>query len=269
VDVGEPRTEEDYLFDSGSDLGAEHVGHLESLLDDPTTRWLEGTGIGPGHHCLEIGAGSGSIARWLAERVVPGGRVVATDVATEQIARHPGVEIHRGDITEGVPPGGPFDLIHARLVLTHLPQRERVLTELVRALAPGGWLVLGELTPRPPRVLAAPRSSDRELFERMQHLSMDVVSPAGGISFQWGAEVPDRMAREGLEEVRATEWSRTNVGGDHGCLLHRNLNLQADAPLRAAGATEEELARYRELMLDPGFTAWFYQFVCTRGRRPV
>jgi hypothetical protein len=39
--------------------------------------------------------------------------------------------------------------------------------------------------------------------------------------------------------------------------------------LRQAGATAEELTRYRELMRDPGFRAWFYQFVCTRGRKSV
>lgn len=269
VPTGGIASEEDYLFDSGSDLRAEHVGHLEAMLDPVSTQLLAETGVGPGEHCLEIGAGSGSIACWLADRVGLEGRVVATDLATEQIARHPGVEVHRSDITEELPPGGPFDLIHARIVLTHLPQREQVLTELVRALRPGGWLVLGDLTPRRPEVLAAPWPSDRELFERMQHLSMDVVSPAGGISWEWAREVPERMAHEGLEEVQAADWCRTSAGGDHVCLLHRNLNIQADAPLRAAGAAEEELVRYRELMLDQGFTAWFYQVMYTRGRRPV
>ena len=35
-----------------------------------------------------------------------------------------------------------YDLIHARLVLTHLPQRRDVLARLVQALRPDGWLVI-------------------------------------------------------------------------------------------------------------------------------
>jgi 2-polyprenyl-3-methyl-5-hydroxy-6-metoxy-1,4-benzoquinol methylase len=39
-------------------------------------------------------------------------------------------------------PAGRYDLIHARLVLSHLPQRRDVLARLVQALRPGGWLVV-------------------------------------------------------------------------------------------------------------------------------
>ena len=39
--------------------------------------------------------------------------------------------------------------------------------------------------------------------------------------------------------------------------------------LREAGATTAQLTRYRELLLDPSFMAWFYEFVCVRGRRPA
>jgi trans-aconitate methyltransferase len=38
-------------------------------------------------------------------------------------------------------PEASFDLIHARLVLVHLPEREKVLARLMAALKPGGWLV--------------------------------------------------------------------------------------------------------------------------------
>lgn len=260
---------EDYLFDTGSDLGAEHMAHLERLLDEPTTRWLEPTGIGPGWRCLEIGAGGGSIARWMTDRVGETGSVVATEVEPKRVQDLPGVQLHRSDITEGLPVDGPFDLIHARLVLMHLPQRAKVLAELARALAPGGWLVLSEFSDRPMHVIAAPDPTDRELFERIQYLSTDVVSPAGGLSWQWAAEVPERMIEAGLVDVQALEHSQTTSGGADGCLLHRNVNMQAEAPLLQAGASPAELERYRALMLDSHFTAWFNQLICTRGRSPA
>jgi trans-aconitate methyltransferase len=34
-----------------------------------------------------------------------------------------------------------FDLIHARLVLSLIPEPEKVLARLVAALKPGGWII--------------------------------------------------------------------------------------------------------------------------------
>lgn len=257
-----------YIFDTGSDLGSEHVSHLEGLLDPVTTKYLDAVDIRPGMRCLELGAGGGSIARWLADRTGQSGSVVATDLDISNLRDHPGVDVRRHDINDGVPPGGPYDLIHARLVLMHVPGREQILGRLVDSLAPGGWLVLGEFTDRPLHVLSAPAESDAKLFAYMQHLSTRVVSPAQGLSFQWAAEVPEQMRAAGLTDFHAIEYSRTTVGGTSGCLLHRNLNLQAEPLLRKAGATTEELDRYRELMTDPRFMAWFYQVAYFRARHP-
>src|ERR1039458_7122444 len=40
-----------------------------------------------------------------------------------------------------------FDLVHARLVLVHVPQRAQALAAMVAALKPGGWLLLEEADP--------------------------------------------------------------------------------------------------------------------------
>jgi hypothetical protein len=100
------------------------------------------------------------------------------------------------------------------------------------------------------------------------HLSNEVVGPAGGISWTWARETADRMTVGGLVDVQSMEYSQTTTGGTDGCLLHRNLNQQAEPLLLAAGATEDELARYRDLMTNPDVNAWFYQFLVTSGRRP-
>jgi trans-aconitate methyltransferase len=41
-------------------------------------------------------------------------------------------------------PAAKFDLVHTRLVLTHLPERERVLEKLAKAVKVGGWLLVEE-----------------------------------------------------------------------------------------------------------------------------
>ena len=101
-----------------------------------------------GWACWEIGAGGGSIASWLAKRVGPAGSVLATDIdprfiPASELAQ---LEVARHDVTADAIPGARYHLIHARLVLSHLPQRGDVMVRLVQALRPGGWLVIEDFS---------------------------------------------------------------------------------------------------------------------------
>ncbi len=94
-----------------------------------------------------MGGGGGSVARWLAERVGPAGRVLCTDLDTRIIeqgsaAAGGNLEVRRHDIAHDELPREAFDLAHARLVMIHVPERERALENMVKALKPGGWLVI-------------------------------------------------------------------------------------------------------------------------------
>jgi tRNA A58 N-methylase Trm61 len=55
---------------------------LESLLDPGTIQRLSNLGVGLGWRCLEVGAGHGSIAKWLCEKVGKTGSVVVIDKGT-------------------------------------------------------------------------------------------------------------------------------------------------------------------------------------------
>ena len=54
----------------------------EAECDPLTVRYLLRLGVGGGWRCLEVGAGAGSIVRWLSDRVGPNGSVVAADIDT-------------------------------------------------------------------------------------------------------------------------------------------------------------------------------------------
>lgn len=262
-------TETDYLFDTGSDHGRAHMESLERIFDGPTFSVLDAVDVRPGQRCLDLGAGGGGVTRWLADRVEPGGEVNAVDLDTTFLADGRGVRVHQRDINDGLtgPIAGPYDVIHARLTLMHLPRREEILAELVDALAPGGWIVVGELSDRPLTVLTAPRPEDIGVWERIQHLSHHVVGPAAGMDFGWAHRVHDQMVQQGLLHIDGIEWSTTMDGGSTGAMLHSVTNLQAAEALLAAGATREDMQRYQELTRDPAFCTWFYQFVCLRGQR--
>ncbi|HEY2577030.1 MAG TPA: hypothetical protein VGI74_12035, partial [Streptosporangiaceae bacterium] len=55
---------------------------LEEGYDPGTVSRLENLGVGRGWSCLEVGAGAGSITRWLGRRVGAEGEIVAIDLDT-------------------------------------------------------------------------------------------------------------------------------------------------------------------------------------------
>ncbi|MEV0911430.1 class I SAM-dependent methyltransferase [Streptomyces hokutonensis] len=135
-----------YLFDSAAAQAAGRFSALESCYDPVSRRQLELTGLATGWRCLEVGGGSASLGDWLGERVGPRGEVTVTELEPRWAAsrhRPDHVRLLRHDIVHDPLPGMDYDLVHARLVLLHLPERLEVLEKLVAALRPGGWLVLG------------------------------------------------------------------------------------------------------------------------------
>src|SRR5437764_416250 len=79
----------------------------------------------------------------LAARVGPAGHVVAADIDVSWMTAvtDAGYQVRRHDVGVEPPPGAGFDLVHARLVLVHVPQRAAALAAMISALRPGGRLL--------------------------------------------------------------------------------------------------------------------------------
>ena len=135
-----------YPLDNAHGKADTRMDLLARMFDAPTQRALERVGVTAGWQCLEVGGGGGSVARWLAARVGASGRVLCTDINTRIIESHrggpPNLEVRVHDIANDPLPAASFDLVHARLVLIHVIERERALERMVEALTPGGWLVI-------------------------------------------------------------------------------------------------------------------------------
>ena len=73
---------------------------LEARYAPHTFRRLSMFGPLAGTRCLEVLAGAGSVARWLAAQAGPSGQVVATDTDPRFLAdaKKAGVEVRRHDI---------------------------------------------------------------------------------------------------------------------------------------------------------------------------
>ncbi|MBE9373651.1 methyltransferase domain-containing protein [Saccharopolyspora sp. HNM0983] len=258
----------EYVLDSGSALGREQLDHLDELLDAPTKQVIGTATAQPGQRCLEIGAGSGALSRWLAERTGPAGEVIAVDRETTHL-HAPGARVLRHDINDGIPVEGTFDVIVARLVLMHLARRREILAELAAALAPGGWLVVGDQLLDRTRPVAAPTESDAVLFRSVIETTVDQVGRPGGIDYTWANALDGELVVAGLSEIDTFEFTRIARGGTAGCLLYGNYVAQVESSLRALGVAAADLDDFQRLMRDPAFRAWTATFVCTRGRKPA
>jgi len=136
-----------YAFDNARQVQEQRLRALEAALDAGTIRHLEAAGVGPGWRCLEVGAGGGSIAAWLSDRVGATGHVTATDLDTtvlRAVAR-PNLEVRAHDLLADDFPPAAFDLVHLRLVLAWLRDPAAALGRLRGWLKPGGVLVAEEL----------------------------------------------------------------------------------------------------------------------------
>ena len=146
IDVSRSPDWGSYVLDNAAPQTPARFSALAELYDATTIRHLQRIGVEYGWQCWEIGAGPGSIAQWLCGQVGPSGSVLATDIDTRFLDRggQPNLTICRHDIVLDPLPDNTFDVVHARLVLVHLPEREQALDRMITALKPGGWLLAEE-----------------------------------------------------------------------------------------------------------------------------
>lgn len=258
-----------YLLDNAAKEAPARFQALSSMFDTSTIRHLEDRGVGPGWHCLEVGGGGGSVARWLSTRVGKAGRVLVTDIDT-RFLRDPSLgnlEVLRHDIVHDPLPEKAFDLIHARLVLVHVPEKEKVLEKLIASLKPGGWLVDEEFDSL--SVAPDPTVSPGEVVLQT-HVAMGRLMADRGFDRRWGRLLCHRFRENRLVEVGA-EGRIFMAQGDSpaAALLRANFEQLHDALLAnnyiTAQQFEDDLARLEDSdFMTPSsilWTAW--------GRRPI
>lgn len=155
---------------------------------------------------LELGSGTGLLARALAETLGPvtlvdnAARMVEVGLAKARSAGHAdwdGAVVDLG--VEELPPG-PYDLVISQLALHHVGDVPAALNDVVAALRPGGQVALVDL------------DHDPQGRFHNNHLDFD-----GHHGFS-RAELSDWLTAAGLEQVRittATELTKDVDGVEH------------------------------------------------------
>ncbi|MFI1507778.1 class I SAM-dependent methyltransferase [Streptomyces sp. NPDC020597] len=192
--------------------------------DDITMARLRALGVGPGWDCLDVGAGTGTVSRRLLEEAgVASVLAVDRDVRFLESRRIPGLRVLQADVTAAGSVPGRFRLVHARFVLMHLPEHERMITRLAGLVAPGGVLVLSdavdltnERTPATPystamramwQGLRATIGTDVSWVPSYPHLLRDT----GLVSVAAEVHVPPLLPGGPLSRFWADTWERSRA----------------------------------------------------------
>ncbi len=132
--------------------------------------------VSPGR-ALEVGCGTGTNARWLAEQ---GFSVVGVDLSSTALERARSapdlkggsLAVHALDFLTDEVPGGPFDFVFDRgcfHVFDEAPDRVRFAERVAAVLEPGGvWVSLIGSTEGPGRDVGPPRRSAREIADAIE-----------------------------------------------------------------------------------------------------
>src|SRR5258706_926944 len=120
---------------------------LRKWLGPATETMLDMARVGPGSRVLDVAAGAGDQTLQVAERIGSQGHVLATDISPNilafaaQNARNAGHGNVRTAVMDGESldvPEGTFDAVISRVGLIYLPDQQKALEGMKRALKPTG-----------------------------------------------------------------------------------------------------------------------------------
>lgn len=236
---------------------------MSRMLDPQLFFRLEQLGVGEGWHTLEVGAGNGSVSRWLAGRVGPSGSVVVSDLDPGLIGRidAPNVTVRALDVVSD-DLGSGYDLVIARALLHHLPERNAVMGRLAAALKPGGRLVLEEPDFHP--VLATDNPTLRDFWEGWL-----AWARAQDIDYFVARRIPPVLVKLGLHDVQA--WGETILyqGGSLTARYLESTMRELREPLLTSGFISPSVWNdAMALFGNAEFWTWQNSYVTTVARRP-
>jgi len=119
---------------------------VPALFGQWAAKVADGARVRPGQRVLDVGCGTGIVAREIAFRVGSGGRVVGIDPSPGMLAvaaaLAPAVEWRQG-VAEALPfPADSFEAVVSQFALMFFNDRRQALREMLRVLTPGGRLAV-------------------------------------------------------------------------------------------------------------------------------
>jgi len=143
----------DYIHGSSPEEQS-RLSLLNDLLNKACSQELD---LGSGESVLDVGSGVGQFTRVMAQTAGVHGRALGIELDDAQLAEANRllkvdgesqlIEFRQGnalDLPLSSDEWGSFDLAHARFLLEHISDPMRVVTQMVRAVRPGGRVIVAD-----------------------------------------------------------------------------------------------------------------------------
>ncbi|PJE81956.1 class I SAM-dependent methyltransferase [Yersinia kristensenii] len=259
--IEEPGYTRSYLGDQHANQLA-RLRTLECVFDPLSKTVFEQLDLPDKPAILDLAAGAGSLAGWLAKRF-PDAIVTATDIDTRFLIDIPGIRVITHNAVTDDFPAASFDVVHARALLCHLTEREDVLTRAVSWVRPGGWLVIEDVSLQP-----SLRTTNM-LFRKIAQAGVTLLERSIGSDMLWADTLPSRLRARGLSKIGY----RTLEGhiGDNSPAdtFWAATTAQAGPALLKLGLlTQNDLDAMVNLRADPEFTDAALTLVSAWGQVP-
>jgi ubiquinone/menaquinone biosynthesis C-methylase UbiE len=213
-------------LDTAAQGGSLHLGYwdlddnevpLVEAADRLTDLMTDALRLDKGHQVLDVGCGVGQPAMRIAQRT--GAHVTGIAISQDQIARATElaeaagltdkVEFRHADAMELPFPDNSFDAAIAIESIFHMPDRERVFSEIRRVLRPGGRLVLTDFFERAPIPADKQPAVDRLLRDFIMTLArpedyLPMLSRAG-LRFVELRDITEQSVRQTFEQMSSSE----------------------------------------------------------------
>ena len=247
----------------------ERLQALEKVSDPASQRQILAAGLTKGWKCLEVGAGAGSIMRWMSEKVGSSGKVTAIDLDTRFVENTSlsNVEIITADINR-VTLTDRFDLIHARNILIHLKDYPDTLAKMLNILKPGGWLILEEPDFSATKFISGSQE-ERQAVNKVNQAICQMFTNQEK-DYALGIHLPALLQQLGLQQLQVNNDVPISNGGSDIATLMKLSALQLSEKYKATGiATDEDIQTYCQFAENP--TSWgiFVATVGVSGQKPL
>jgi SAM-dependent methyltransferase len=229
----------------------ERLAALESAFDSKSTQQLRRLGVTNGWKCLDVGAGGGSITRWLAEQVGDDGHVVAADIDTRFLRdiRRPNVEVREFNILDNGFEDGQFDLVHCRFLLIHLSDPQLAIKRMLRAAKIGGWVMVEEFDFSSLRAVQSEEPASAFFTSKIRDTFRN-VGQAKLFDPYLGSRTRDLLENAGAPEVHCEGTVLLRRGGDAEAVLHRrSLPTLCDG----GACSRADSQKMQKILMDPDF----------------
>lgn len=259
-----------YTCDNATAGERERLGYIEQSWDPGSTSHFNDIGVSAGWDVLMVAGGGGSLVEWMAERVAPTGKVLATDLDPRFLRpltqRHRNLEVREHNVVTEDLPADRFDLVHTRLLVSFLPEREAVIAKMARSVKPGGWLMIEDFDSA-----SLGPAYPSEASEKVRQASAE-FHLKNGYDHYTGRRLAGWFRRAGMVEIDA-HGSVLSLRGSASAALTpvylAALRQQRSRMIEAGLISEEDFKGLEQRYADPEYDSLSHTMMTVWGRRPL